>query len=301
MQSSVKLHRPDSFAGVARRILQAQLVLMEASAARAVRFQSISAVHDLRVAIRRFCAALRVFGERMPGEGVKRLRKRLQEMNRQLGPVRDAQVWCSLVRRFVSKQNGLLSAEYEQCVKAAEANCAARVQQLGRIVKGAPFREAHECCNGLLSNNPSGSSRKQIQDQAAAFLAGKLLRAYKHLCRIEDPLVGATGEEEHAFRRRCRRVRYLSEFTEPMMGRLVQKLSRRLKRASNLLGDRHDAEVQVGQLAALTETPKELLRRVTCRRHEAQQEFNETWEKLTASHFRKRILMELRAAKKRGL
>lgn len=287
MQTCVNVKRADSVAETARRILKTQLRLMEVNGERAARVQSVSAIRTLRLSVRRFRAALWAFGDLMPGPLVKRLRRKLLILNRRLGPIRDAQLWLALVRRTMRKRKAGFPVGVALCAKAAEVSCEIQLQELGRIVKSMPLQEAQECCNQLSGEQPAGP-----------FLAAKLFRAYKPLCRIKNPLVGVTIEEEHAFRRHCRRVKYLSEFAAPLMGRPVQKLSRSLKRASSTLGDRHDAEVQARLLADMAEPPNVLLLKVACAKHEAQQEFVEAWGRLTRPHFEKRVLSVLRAAKR---
>lgn len=289
MQSSVNVNRQDSVGETARRILKTQFRLMEANGERAVSMQTVRAIRDLRLSIRRFRAALWAFGDLMPGLQAKRLRRRLLSLNRRLGPIRDAQVWLTLVRWTMRKRKARLPAGFDLCVKAAEASCELQLQALGRILKSMPLREAQDCCPRVSSDQ-----------QAGPYLAALLLRALKPLCRIKKPLAGMTVEQEHAFRRRCRRVRYLCEFTEPFLGRPVEKLSRRLKRASSALGDRHDAEVQDRLLAGMVAPPNALQLKVTCSKHEAQQEFVEAWGRLTAPHFKKHVFSALRAARRAG-
>ncbi|MEI6167593.1 MAG: CHAD domain-containing protein [bacterium] len=290
MHTCVNMNRPDSVGGTARRILNAQLRLMQSNAERAARDHSIKAIHDLRLAVRRFRAALWVFGELMPDILAKRLRRRLLVLNRRLGPIRDAQVWLDLVRWTMRKRKARLPPGFDLCVKSAEASCAVQLQALERILQSIPFREAQECSSQVSSDQPPGP-----------FLAAKLLRAYKPLCRLKNkPLADLTAEKEHAFRRRCRRVRYLAEFTEPILGQPVQKLSRRLKRVANALGARHDAHVHARLLAEMTVPPDVLLLGVTCAKHEAQQEFVEAWGELTRPHFKKRVFKALQAAKRAG-
>lgn len=62
--------------------------------------------------------------------------------------------------------------------------------------------------------------------------------------RVDVSLGDARVEEVHALRRRCRRIRYLSEFAEPILGRSVHKLTQHLKGISTSLGKRHDADMQ---------------------------------------------------------
>jgi CHAD domain-containing protein len=290
MQTCVNVKRQDSVAETARRILKTQLRLMESNGERAVSVQTVRAIRDLRLSIRRFRAALWAFGDLMPGPLVKCLRRQLLVLNRRLGPIRDAQVWLDLVRWTMRKRKARLPPGFDLCVKSAEAVCAVQLQALERILQSIPFREAQECSNQVSSDQPAGP-----------FLAAKLFRAYKPLCRMKNkPLADLTAEKEHAFRRRCRRVRYLAEFTEPILGQPVQKLSRRLKRVANALGARHDAHVQARLLAEMTVPPDVLLLGVTCAKHEAQQEFVEAWGQLTRPHFKKRVFKALQAAKRAG-
>ena len=53
---------------------------------------AVDAVHDLRVATRRLREALRLFGPWLPGEETRRVRRRLRQITRGLGPVRDQDV-----------------------------------------------------------------------------------------------------------------------------------------------------------------------------------------------------------------
>ena len=289
MQTNVNKSRSDSVEATARRILNAQLLLMEANAERAARIHSVKAVHDLRVAIRRFRVALRVFGDLMPHTVVKRLRRRFQWLSHQLSPIRDAQVWHGWLARTVGRRKAPLPAELHQCVKEAETACLEQVQTLDQVLKGAPFRVTRKCCQRL-----------RCDRSARPFLAGKLHRAYERLCRAGVSLVDAKGEQVHTLRRRCRRLRYLSEFAEPMLGRSVHKLTHHLKHVSTALGERHDAEVQLRILNDMERPPEDLCKMVTRRKHEARTKFTKAWRKLMASHFRQRVLAELQAAKQEG-
>jgi len=287
-------HEASSVAETARHILRAQLRVMESNAERATRLHSAKAIHDLRLAIRRFRAALRIFGGLMPDMIVKRLRRRLLVLNRQLGPIRDAQVWLGLLTRTVGRRERPLPAEWVQCVKMATETCATRVKMLDQALKSAPFWEAHECCNHLQCDKPCG-------DQAVRpFLAAKLQRAYVRLFRIGAPVAGATGEDVHAFRRHYRRARYLSEFTEPLLGEPVDKLTHYLKRVSTALGERHDVEVQIQILTGMKKPPKDLFVMLDHKKHAAQQDFDTAWKKLMAPHFRKHVRTNLRVVKRAG-
>ena len=281
--------KANSVGETARQILNTQLLLIEVNAGRAIRLRGTKAVHDLRVAIRRFRVALRVFRDLMPLPVVKRLRQRFLSLNRRLGPIRDAQVWRSTLARTFGRKRTPLPMDLNHCVQAAEAACAQYVQTLDQVLKEVPFKTASECCRQLRCDLPN-----------RPFLAGKLHRAYKRLCLSGISFADAKVEEVHALRRHCRRVRYLSEFAEPVLGKPIHTLTRHLKRTSTALGERHDAEVQTRMLNALKNPPEDILARVARRKREAQHDFDKAWRQLTAPHFRRRVMAELQAAKKAG-
>lgn len=282
----------DSAVETARRILRDECLLIEISAQRASRLHNARAVHDLRVSIRRFRTALRFFGDLLPRGSSKRLRRHLQELNRRLGPIRDAQVWLEFLKRSVRGKRTPLPDDWGRCLQDAEAACTEQVRRLDSILKSACFKDAHEYCYGIWRG-------KRKPDQSARpFMARKLYRATIGILRIDGPAATKMDKEAHALRRRCRRVRYLSEFAEPALGRLVRRLARRLKHVADSLGDRHDAEIHAGILNEMRAAPDDLRRKVSRRSHRARKEFDVAWRRLTAPHFQRLVLAALREAKR---
>jgi len=271
---------------VARRVLGAQLRVIEVNVAKARRTPDAKAIHDLRMALRRFRTALRVFGECLPGASAKRLRTRLQGVNRRFGPLRDAQVWLGVVRTAAGRAP--LPLAWAECVREAGRGCTVRGRAVDRVLRSAAFRDAREWVDRLEGDRGG--------DAARPFLARKVCHGYARLLRAGEAPDVTSDQEAHAFRRRCRRVRYLSEFAEPILGGGVPRLSARLKKVADALGDRHDAEVHAGLLKRMKSPPAALLAVVVRRRHAAQQDFRSAWRRLTAARFQKNIVAELRAA-----
>lgn len=285
---------PDSIQELARHILREQCRLIETNARQASRNHSAEAVHDLRVAIRRLRTALRVFDKALPGKP-RKLRRRLQVMNRQLGPARDAQVWLSVVRTRARRKTATpLPAAWKQCMKHAETACKAREIALTRILKSTAVSKTREYCHSL----PHAPSCKEGGDHSIqAYFARKLLRGYGHLLREGATTDVESDEEAHALRRHCRRARYLSEFAEPVLGSPARKLAHHFKRVADALGDRHDADVQMALLDAMPASPENLRHLIVGRKHAAHREFIAAWRALTSSRFRKSIQGRLQSAK----
>jgi CHAD domain-containing protein len=66
---------------------------------RAGLLKTASSVHDLRVSIRRFVASLRAFGQFMPQDRVRRVRRRLKSTMHLASDVRNYDVATGLLRR----------------------------------------------------------------------------------------------------------------------------------------------------------------------------------------------------------
>jgi CHAD domain-containing protein len=64
---------------------------------RAARAGEADAIHDLRVAIRRLSRCLRVFSQFYPGNGWKKLRRRLKDLMDACGNVRDRDIAIGLL------------------------------------------------------------------------------------------------------------------------------------------------------------------------------------------------------------
>src|SRR4051812_33950274 len=65
-----------------------------------VRSQSVEAVHDLRVAIRRFSQGLALLKHHGWSHEIKSIRKRLDELLTAAGPVRDCDIAIKLIAKY---------------------------------------------------------------------------------------------------------------------------------------------------------------------------------------------------------
>lgn len=279
--------REATAAGMAQQILLAQLKLIESHAGRAARPCNVKATHDLRVAIRRFRTALRTFARFLPHRAATRLSLRLKTVNRQLGPVRDAQVWMGFLARAVTGFRRGDPDGWARCLREARASCRAREAEVESALGAIPF----DALRALHARAGDGT-------MALPFLSRKLHRHYGHLLRYGRHPAIKSSERAHALRRRCRRARYLAEFAAPLAGPATGRLARRLKAVADALGDRHDAEVQSALLDAMTAPPAQLRHQVEARRKQAVRAFERAWARLGTRPFCETVQAEWRAAQK---
>ena len=271
--------------------------MIQANTGATTRTQQARAVHDLRVAVRRFRTALSIFDLPLQGTSATLIQRQLKVLNRQLGPIRDAQVWLALARKMAHRKN--VSPEAGKAgLRVAERTCAAQERVLVRILTSALYTGTLARCRQLLAIEvPRKIAEGNRNDTSRHYLAGKLHQAYDRLLQAGKSPSLPTTEAAHALRRRCRRIRYLSEFAEPLMTQHVPKLTRRLKRVADALGDWHDAEVHAAKLKKMKRPPVGFRRIVASRRQKARQTFTKTWRHLIAPRFYKHVLAELQAKK----
>jgi CHAD domain-containing protein len=220
--------------------------LDEAVAARQRMGQDAEALHDLRVALRRFRSTLRawrfVLG-RLRGRRRRELRKILDATS----DARDAEVLLTL---FADEQlsGGPLIADLERRKAEGYALVLKRLDDFDRL-------------EARLRRGLARVELDLLHPHKLAHALGE--RMDEHADDVEDDLfelrAPAQMEEAHAARIASKRLRYLIEpyKDEPAVGKLVQ----RLKALQDVLGDLHDTHLAMAEAAQLADVHARLTRR----------------------------------------
>jgi CHAD domain-containing protein len=88
----------DSVLETARRLLCVHYRIIAGNLPGAAAARSPTPLHDIRVAIRRLCAVLRAFRKPLARTSASRLAKPFAQLNSDLGPIRDSDVWLAYLR-----------------------------------------------------------------------------------------------------------------------------------------------------------------------------------------------------------
>lgn len=276
-------------------ILCQQLAIIRYNTRLAIRTRGVEAIHDLRVAIRRFRTALHVFNPFLRETQADRISRQLRTVNRRLGPIRDAQVWNEFLTAQSQAVDASGSPPWERCLKYAGTSRLTRERAIAGILASPPHRVLLQQASRLVRTDIPRAHRRAHAVQGSHFLAGALLKTCVRLTRSYKVALSGNIEDAHRFRRRCRRARYLAEFACPVLGRMAGKLARRLKDVADALGDRHDAEVQLEHLIRCTDPPEKLLRTVKRFREKSLRQFDKAWKRLFAPRFMKALRKNLGA------
>lgn len=242
----------------ARVMALARVGDVEAAAARLADPADAEALHDLRVALRRLRATLKVLAPLL-GDAVKEKQaRRLAKAARLTGPARDAEV----LQGWLAAQRDRLQAPWRgahdwlsERVERHRARAAARVtsRALPRLEKALP-RLARRLAAPAPPLPPASPAAAQPPDLASAL--APLLRA--RAAALREALRGVAGAEDapalHRARLSAKALRYLLEPLRGLPGLGADEALAALKALQEALGEWHDAH-QAGRAlhAALAE------------------------------------------------
>jgi triphosphatase len=203
------------------------------------RSRSPEALHQIRVALRRWRTALLVFGA-AAGVPQDRTRATLKWLARELNEARDLDVFAVAMESHKGEDMGadglwtaLESSRAEAYVRADEALQSDRLRRL-------LWRTAHAVRTGEDDSPP-----------AREVAAKALERRYKRIKKRGRRIAGLDAEARHDLRIQAKKVRYAAELCAGLFGhpRRQAKMARALRRMQDSLGILND--LAVGETIAL--------------------------------------------------
>jgi len=204
-------------------------------------------IHDLRVAVKRFREAFRLFRPVLRKKTFRRHRDWIEDLNDALGEVRDRDVALArlhklteglagpprsvaeLIERLESERLGALDALAAMLERLQLEGVTAQLAARFESIEGRPAsaRTTHEFARERM--------RERLLDVRARWAAARR---------------GATPESLHRVRIGNKRLRYAIEPFSRMLGKEVRRLYRSASRFHDALGDLHDAD----SMAVMLET-----------------------------------------------
>ncbi|HEX8966867.1 MAG TPA: CHAD domain-containing protein [Chloroflexota bacterium] len=194
-------------------------------------------VHQTRVATRRLRAGLRVFADVLPPD-VGGLREELGWIAAQLGPVRDLDVQVGRLGEIAAQLDlsGVL-APYGTWLEDQRQRALAVFDDAFRSERftGLTDRLGH-----LDELSPPAGADQPLLDDASR----RLRRAFRRLRKRANGLGNsAPASRFHQARIGAKRLRYTTEFFEPVYGKPARRLIKTATSLQDLLGDHQDGIV----------------------------------------------------------
>lgn len=223
-------------------------------------------LHDLRVAGRRIDGVLRDFAGALP-EAFTQFRPTLKSVMRVLGEARDfdiALVELDSFRERLSEEDRASLQPLTEHLTAERLRVRSRMLEL---LDSSSVREQFQAFAASLRTAETAETAEtaagpQPPDAEAGGvqLAGLIRARYKKVRKQADRLNKASSTEEyHVLRGRVKRLRYLIESVEPILGKASSGMARALSRWQEGLGEQQDADVAGERLARVASHPPESL------------------------------------------
>ena len=213
--------------------------------------QDIEELHDMRVAIRRIRAAIRVFGEYLNERSWSRFDRGLRRTGRALGKVRDLDVFWEKTLRYLDT----LSPERKEELAPLQAVWeAAQAQARGELLvylDGDPYRIFKETFQEFLEAKtengiPSPGQTEAPKPRRLRHIAPVILfQSLAAMSAFEDWMNGPNIPlaRLHQLRIASKRLRYALEFLEEVLGPESAGLIKEMKVLQDHLGALQDAVV----------------------------------------------------------
>jgi CHAD domain-containing protein len=236
-----------------------QLKRLSSQISRAIKSSNADAVHDLRVAIRRFTQAIAV-------TDLRKNRRRLKKMMADAGEVRNCDVALKLNNRFKAPQAVHLQSRLESRRKESEDVLVAGLIKWRDRRLSVKWRAALD----------STSSNDQDVDELARRVIGRIAKDFEKRGN-EASSTEATPKCLHHFRIAAKKFRYALELFQPLYGRSLDPMIASIKSASTLLGDINDCVTVAGIIAGY-KGGNRLAARLKKRQHKKTEEFRRYWK-----------------------
>ncbi|MFA5058097.1 MAG: CHAD domain-containing protein, partial [Opitutaceae bacterium] len=273
----------------ARRLLFLHFRALLANVGGALAAKDSGALHDVRVAIRRMRAVLRVFRKPLAATSAARIDRDLQNLNDALGEARDLDVLIDYLTgearkaqlgrhprwaRFIGHQGELRRLQQVTVLRHLKgASFAALQNRIGRLLR----------CEipQVLKAAPPGALETLGRRALAKSLRRSLRLARRH---------ARSPDELHRLRITLRRTRHIGGFFGDVLGPPAGELIKRVHRVEEALGRIRDVDLALARVRSEGPSPPQpLVGRLERHREVLEAELARAWRKLTKPRFLRAI------------
>ncbi len=243
--------QPEDVPGeAARKLLARQVRVLRAHRRGAALDLDPEYLHQIRVAIRRARAVLRVFAGELESPRAAAVSRDLGELGRRLGRARDFDVLLPLLEsELVAVEAPPKTAAW--LLEAFARRRTATAEDARRELASAEFDALVGRLESLRPAEPpaTGAPRPRTVAEAAVPVIG---RASSKVSRWRKrPVESLSEEDRHRIRIGLKRLRYVSECFSDIEPAGFRKAVRRLARFQDVLGEAQDARVAIDHLRGL--------------------------------------------------
>lgn len=265
----------DAVPEAARRLMYVQYKTMRDAEERLVRCDPAGALHDLRVAIRRLRALLKLFGRYLNLQSSADLERDLGAVSLTLGPGRDLDVWIeqweSVARKAVF--NGRAIGRYGASLRRQRLKLMVTV---GQTVRSRAYIRLCLRLSAFIRTELERAADRNPMESLSRLARNQFDRAIQRIESREGASLNHSSEALHAYRKAVRRARYVAEFLSPVLSPWGRKAARVFEEMATELGLIRDIDSGVSRLAQeFPSCPDGCVLRLAARRDKAVSRFKE--------------------------
>jgi CHAD domain-containing protein len=224
-----------------------------------------TAIHNTRVAARRLRVLLHAYEREFDSKGVKRYKRELKLLTRDLEAAREADVMRHVIARVARNRNGTISRHSRALYLRALKRYSSALYALRLTIASPPWRQRLMVLRQL-----TGLASLVKENRAIAARVKDRLVARRRR-RLRDALdrVGRSAKRLHKVRLKVKAMRYLleSRFSKSAIASSLEL--KRLRQTQTCLGEMHDEENVLKSLRAepgLRETAREVSKKLKTRK-----------------------------------
>jgi len=244
-------------------------------ARRTLKSDDAEAVHDLRVAIRRFLQALQVFKTLLPGKERKKGRRSLKLLLTGAGAVRD----CDVTLHFLGEK-----ARH----RSIRTQCEAERRSAGTVLAKS-LRHWMEHDGLHLAPGKLAASVEETADRVLPAVTRECLK------RGVDAAEGASADQLHQFRISAKKLRYTIELFASREVRNLRAWLDQIKKVQTLLGNINDCET-ARQMVSRFGGGKKLDVQLKREQEQRVKDFHRHWTEELAGQWKRRAQSKLRTS-----
>jgi len=209
-----------------------------------VESRDADAVHDLRVAVRRFSQVLRLFKPCFRGKEVRKIRRELKQMMDLAGEVRNCDIALKLMAKSQSRNTTGLPPKIENFRRKGEQALIAYLRQWVDRKSSLKWR-------GVVASATATSGEAFAEATIAKTVQRILPRMAEQFFKRgnEAAKTKASPSELHQFRISSKKFRYTLELFTSLYGPAFNASLEKIRRGQRLLGDINDCETVIDMLS----------------------------------------------------
>ncbi len=248
------LHRDDSMAVAARKILGYHFEQMRFFEATVHLDKDIEGVHQMRVATRKMRAALRLFGPYLKARHRRQLRNGLRRTARTLGKIRDLDVFWENVQRACAGSRATLRPEdLSPLYKAWRAERESHLPAMLNYLHSKTYRRFKRDFQAMLHDTPvtgAAAARKPVPHRLRHIVPVLLYQQLARIHAYDDLIAGGniSSRQLHNLRIEFKQLRYSLDFFSPILNDRNVPLLKLCKQVQTHLGDLNDAVAAIAHL-----------------------------------------------------